>query len=61
MTERFSPMELDLEVADRIIAAALQEDLAYGPDVTTRATVSPGHRCTARVSLGNPEQLPGRN
>lgn len=59
MTERFSPMELDLEVADRIIAAALQEDLAYGPDVTTRATVSPGHRCTARVIARQPGTIAG--
>lgn len=49
MAPEFIQMDLDLEIADRIIAAALQEDLAYGPDVTTRATVGPDERSTAVV------------
>lgn len=49
MAPTFVQMELDLELADRIIAAALQEDLTYGPDVTTRATVSPQQHSTAVI------------
>ncbi|MGP6172849.1 carboxylating nicotinate-nucleotide diphosphorylase [Corynebacterium sp. A21] len=49
MAPEFVQMELDLEIADRIIAAALQEDLAYGPDVTTRATVGPDERSIAVI------------
>lgn len=49
MAPTFPQMDLDLEVADRIIAAALQEDLTYGPDVTTRATVGPQLRSTAVI------------
>lgn len=49
MAPEFVQMDLNLEIADRIIAVALQEDLAYGPDVTTRATVGPDERSTATV------------
>ncbi|AKK03476.1 carboxylating nicotinate-nucleotide diphosphorylase [Corynebacterium epidermidicanis] len=42
-------LQIDLEAARPIITMAIAEDLAYGPDITTLATVAATHRCTARV------------
>ena len=39
-TELVAAAGLDIELVRRAVTAALDEDLAYGPDVTTAATVS---------------------
>lgn len=59
MTPKLAQMSLDLEVADRIIAAALQEDLAYGPDLAARATVAPGQLSTAVIRAHRPGTVAG--
>ena len=43
----------ELTEARRVIARALEEDLRYGPDVTTLATVSPDASTTASM-FGTP-------
>ncbi|MGV0850098.1 carboxylating nicotinate-nucleotide diphosphorylase [Mycolicibacterium phlei] len=43
------PSADELDEARRVIARALEEDLRYGPDVTTRATVDPNARTTASM------------
>lgn len=48
-TPAFPAAEYDPEAVDRLIATALDEDLTYGPDITSRATVSAEHRSTARI------------
>ena len=40
---------IDPADAERVVRAALEEDLRYGPDVTTRATVAAGAGATADV------------
>ena len=40
---------LDPAEVDRVVRRALEEDLAFGPDVTTLATVSPSARATGDV------------
>ncbi len=45
----FPTAEIDPEDVDRLIADALREDLRYGPDITTQATVPAGQRSTARI------------
>ncbi|MGV9826270.1 carboxylating nicotinate-nucleotide diphosphorylase [Gordonia sp. NPDC003429] len=47
-----APTELDLAITDEIralIRTALDEDLRYGPDVTTMATVAPGSSVDAAI------------
>ncbi|MCS5479324.1 carboxylating nicotinate-nucleotide diphosphorylase [Corynebacterium sp. YIM 101645] len=51
--------EYDPEAVDRIIATALDEDLTYGPDITSRATVSAEHRSTARIVARRPGTIAG--
>ena len=48
-TPAFPTVEIDPEAVDRLIATALDEDLTYGPDITSRATVPSGHRSEARI------------
>ncbi|AGF72845.1 carboxylating nicotinate-nucleotide diphosphorylase [Corynebacterium halotolerans] len=55
----FPTAEVDREDVNRLVAAALQEDLAYGPDVTTQATVPSGHRSTARIVSRRPGTVAG--
>ena len=43
----FAPERVDDAAIDRVIDVMLREDLEYGPDVTTQATVAPARRCTA--------------
>ena len=38
---------------ERVVRGALEEDLAYGPDVTTLATVPAGARATVTSSPGS--------
>ncbi|ANI39859.1 carboxylating nicotinate-nucleotide diphosphorylase [Mycolicibacterium vaccae] len=51
----------DAELADAraVIARALDEDLRYGPDVTTLATVAAGSRTTASVVSREPGVVAG--
>ncbi|MGH3906186.1 MAG: carboxylating nicotinate-nucleotide diphosphorylase [Pseudonocardiaceae bacterium] len=50
---------LDLEDVQRVIAAALEEDLRYGPDATTAACVRAGAVAVAAVSPRSPGTLAG--
>ncbi|OXM73459.1 MULTISPECIES: carboxylating nicotinate-nucleotide diphosphorylase [Amycolatopsis] len=43
-------MTLDLEDARRVVETALAEDLRYGPDATTAATVPEGATATAEIT-----------
>jgi nicotinate-nucleotide pyrophosphorylase (carboxylating) len=45
--------------AERLIGAALAEDLCYGPDVTSQATAAPGVRAVAGVVARQPGVLAG--
>jgi len=54
---KMSPAELD--EARRVIARALEEDLRYGPDVTTQATVDPAARTTASMVAREPGVIAG--
>ena len=49
MTPHFPTADVDPEDVDRLIAQALDEDLTYGPDITSRATVPAEHRSSARI------------
>jgi nicotinate-nucleotide pyrophosphorylase (carboxylating) len=42
-------MTLDPGDLDRVVCAALEEDLRYGPDVTTAAVIPPGTKSVADV------------
>jgi len=50
---------LEPEVTERVIRAALDEDLRYGPDVTSAATAAPGARAVAAVVARQPGVLAG--
>ncbi len=50
---------LDPGDAERVIRAALEEDLRYGPDVTSAATAAPGARAAAAVVARAPGVLAG--
>ena len=50
---------LDPEDTERAVRAALDEDLRYGPDVTTAATAAPGARAVAGVVARQPGILAG--
>lgn len=56
---RFPAAEIDPEDVDRIIATALDEDLTYGPDITSRATVAADQRSTARIVSRQPGVIAG--
>ena len=49
----------ELTEARRVIARALEEDLRYGPDVTTLATVSPDASTTASMVTREPGVIAG--
>jgi nicotinate-nucleotide pyrophosphorylase (carboxylating) len=49
----------ELTEARRVIARALEEDLRYGPDATTLATVSPDARTTASMVAREPGVIAG--
>jgi nicotinate-nucleotide pyrophosphorylase (carboxylating) len=51
--------ELDTDDVNRVVATALEEDLRYGPDVTTAACVPAGAVATATVSPRRPGTLAG--
>jgi nicotinate-nucleotide pyrophosphorylase (carboxylating) len=50
---------LDPEDTGRAVGAALEEDLRYGPDVTSAATAAPGARAVAGVVARQPGALAG--
>ena len=50
---------LDPEDTERAVRAALEEDLRYGPDVTSAATAAPGARAVAGVVARQPGVLAG--
>jgi nicotinate-nucleotide pyrophosphorylase (carboxylating) len=50
---------LDPEDAERVVRGALDEDLRYGPDVTSAATAAPDARAVAGVVAREPGVLAG--
>jgi nicotinate-nucleotide pyrophosphorylase (carboxylating) len=50
---------LDPEDTERVVRSALDEDLRYGPDVTSAATAAPGARAVAAVVARQPGVLAG--
>jgi len=52
-------MTLDPGEVDRIVRAALEEDLRYGPDVTTAAVIPAGTTCVAEVVAREPGTVAG--
>ena len=50
---------LDPGDTERVVRAALEEDLRYGPDVTSAATATPGVRAAAAVVARAPGVLAG--
>ena len=50
---------LDPAETERVVRAALEEDLRYGPDVTSAATAPVGTRATAEVVARAPGVLAG--
>jgi len=50
---------LDPQDTERVVRAALEEDLRYGPDVTSAATAAPGARAVAGVVARQPGILAG--
>ena len=56
---RLSAAGLDPGDTERVIRAALEEDLRYGPDVTSAATAAPGAPAAAAVVARAPGTLAG--
>jgi nicotinate-nucleotide pyrophosphorylase (carboxylating) len=52
-------MTLDPGDLDRVVRAALEEDLRYGPDVTTAAVIPPGITSVADIVARQPGTLAG--
>jgi nicotinate-nucleotide pyrophosphorylase (carboxylating) len=50
---------LDPEDTERVVRRALDEDLRYGPDVTSAATAAPDARAVAGVVAREPGVLAG--
>ena len=50
---------LDPEDTERVVRGALDEDLRYGPDVTSAATAAPDARAVAGVVAREPGVLAG--
>jgi len=59
VTSRLLAAGLDPGDTERVIRAALDEDLRYGPDVTSAATAAPGARAAAAVAAREPGVLAG--
>jgi len=49
-SELLGAVGLDVDLVMRVVAAALDEDLAYGPDITTSATVPEAQWVAATIS-----------
>ena len=59
VTERLLAAGLDPEDTERVVRGALDEDLRYGPDLTSAATVAPDARGVAGVVAREPGVLAG--
>ena len=59
VTERLLAAGLDPEDTERAVRGALDEDLRYGPDLTSAATAAPGARAVAGVVAREPGVLAG--
>ena len=59
VTERLLAAGLDPEDTERAVRGALDEDLRYGPDLTSAATAAPGARAVASVVAREPGVLAG--
>ena len=59
ISERLLAAGLDPEDTERVVRGALDEDLRYGPDVTSAATAAPGARAVASVVAREPGVLAG--
>ena len=59
ISERLLAVGLDPEDTERVVRGALDEDLRYGPDVTSAATAAPGARAVASVVAREPGVLAG--
>ena len=59
VTERLLAAGLEPDDAERAVRGALAEDLRYGPDLTSAATVGPGVRAAAGVVARQPGVLAG--
>ena len=59
ISERLLAAGLDPEDTERVVRDALDEDLRYGPDVTSAATAAPDARAVAGVVAREPGVLAG--
>ena len=59
VTGRLLAAGLDPDDTERVVRGALDEDLRYGPDLTSAATAAPGARATAGVVARQPGVLAG--
>ena len=59
VTERLLGAGLDPGDTERVVRGALEEDLRYGPDVTSAATARPGALAVAGVAAREPGVLAG--
>ena len=59
VTRRLLAAGLDPEDTERVVRAALDEDLRYGPDLTSAATAAPDARAVATVAAREPGVLAG--
>jgi nicotinate-nucleotide pyrophosphorylase (carboxylating) len=59
VAERLLAAGLDPEDTERAVRGALDEDLRYGPDLTSAATAAPGARAVAGVVAREPGVLAG--
>jgi nicotinate-nucleotide pyrophosphorylase (carboxylating) len=59
ISERLLAVGLDPEETERVVRGALDEDLRYGPDVTSAATAAPDARAVAGVVAREPGVLAG--
>jgi nicotinate-nucleotide pyrophosphorylase (carboxylating) len=59
VTRRLLDAGLDPEDTERVVRGALDEDLRYGPDITSAATARPGARALAGVAAREPGVLAG--
>jgi nicotinate-nucleotide pyrophosphorylase (carboxylating) len=59
VAQRLLAAGLDPEDTERVVRGALDEDLRYGPDLTSAATAAPGARAVAGVVARAPGVLAG--
>lgn len=59
VAERLRAAGLDPQDTERVVRGALDEDLRYGPDLTSAATAAPGTRAVAGVVARQPGVLAG--